>query len=157
VKRRVVLIVSLVMLVGSAVLATLYRTSAKPRLTARPVHAQIPRRPKVEVVGAPVYDFGKMSQMQKDSHTWEVKNVGDVDLELWLEESTASANLVLAKPGTKQRVRLKPNETTPVTIQWNTKRFVSWYSQGCTIGTNDPTTPIFMLTVKGTVDSAEPK
>jgi Protein of unknown function (DUF1573) len=114
-------------------------------------------QPKLEVSGALVHDFGKMPQMQTSSHTWEVKNSGDSDLELWFEERSCSAKIMRATIGDKQRVRIKPNETAPVEFEWNTKTFLNQYSQGCTIGTNDPWTPIFTLTVKGIVYPAEHK
>jgi hypothetical protein len=94
--------------------------------------------------------------MRRSSHTWEVKNIGDVDLLLWIESSTASitiANLVAAPgpAGRPPRARVKPKETALIELEWETKNFINWYMKGCTIGTNDPNWPSFSLRVKGMV------
>jgi len=157
-KRRIVRIVSLVVLAGTVVVPAFYLIGPWLFSTVHPAPARKQRQPKVEVAAALVYDFGKMAQMQTNTHTWEVKNAGDAELELWLEEAfSSSAHCTLATPGAKKRVRVKPNETTPVEVQWRTKNFVNSYSQACTIGTNDPTMPAFSLIVKGMVDAAERK
>ncbi len=46
---------------------------------------------------------------------------------------------------------VKPNETTPISVDWDTKTFSNPYSQSVTIGTTDPAKPTFTLTVKGAV------
>ena len=73
--------------------------------------------------------------MRRSSHTWEVKNVGDADLLIWIESSTASvtiANLVVASgpAGRPPRARVKPKETALIELEWETKNFVNWYSKG---------------------------
>lgn len=90
------------------------------------------------------------------AHTWVVKNAGDSDLEIWLEDSTASATVSLPlPPGELKRVlRIKPAQTATIEFQWNTKRFINQYSQACTIGTNDPQRPIVTLAVRGNVVAA---
>jgi hypothetical protein len=98
-----------------------------------------------------------MSQLRKNSHVWDVKNTGDKDLEIWMEESTCSCTIgKLALPpdatkNEKPHVIVKPKESTPIELQWDTKTFSETYSQGVTIGTNDPSRPTFQLTIKGTV------
>ena len=117
-------------------------------------------QPKVEIASPLIYDFGTMSQHRKNSHVWEIKNAGEADLEIWLEESTCSCTIAKlqlparpeGEPGPKPRVRVKPNETTPIAVDWDTKTFQNpSYSQGVTIGTTDPAKPTFTLTVKGVV------
>jgi hypothetical protein len=103
-----------------------------------------------------VYDFGKMSQLRTDSHTWEVKNIGEADLELWMHESTCSCTIAkLAGASSmgseKPKVRVKPKKSTPIELEWQTKTFEHEYTKGATIGTNDPTRPFFSLNVKGVV------
>ena len=94
-------------------------------------------QPKVEIAGPLFYDFGKMSQFRKSSHVWEVKNVGDADLEMWMESSTCSCTIAkLATPPDavgkeKPRVRVKPNETTPIELEWDTKDVSERILEGC--------------------------
>jgi hypothetical protein len=113
-------------------------------------------QPKVEIAAPMLYDFGTMSQLRTDSHTWEVKNVGDADLVMWMHESTCSCTIAKLAAATtmgseKPKVRVKPNETTPIALQWETKTFEHEYVKGATIGTNDPNRPFFTLNVKGVV------
>ena len=46
---------------------------------------------------------------------------------------------------------MKPNQTTPIALEWETKTFQHEYSKSATIGTNDPSRPFFTLNVKGVV------
>jgi hypothetical protein len=113
------------------------------------------RRPKIEIVGPLVYDFGKMPQRQTATRMWEVKNIGDVDLIMWAWESTSActiANIERDPAGREPpKARLKPNETTHIEVTWQTKSFVNQFMRGCTVGTNDPDRPFFSLNVKGLV------
>ena len=95
--------------------------------------------------------------MQRYSHTWEVKNAGDVDLELWMESSTDTANARLANPpdSSNKRVRVKPKGTTLVEIECRTKKVANEFSPVCSIGTNDPHRPLFTLRLTGMVYPAE--
>ena len=95
--------------------------------TAHAVNESKGPQPKVEIAAPLLYEFGKMSQFRKSSHVWEVKNVGDADLEMWMESSTCSCTIakLATSPdcakGAKPRVRVKPNETTPIELEWDTK------------------------------------
>jgi hypothetical protein len=141
---------------GTMVPAKLVVPDAGRLSTVRAFHENKAPQPKVEIAGALVHDFGRMPQMRRSSHTWEVKNIGDVDLLLWIESSTASitiANLVAAPgpAGRPPRARVKPKETALIELEWETKNFINWYIKGCTIRTNDPNWPSFSLRVKGMV------
>jgi hypothetical protein len=46
---------------------------------------------------------------------------------------------------------LKPGESTTIDLEWNTKDFENSYSQGAAFGTNDPSRPVFRLTVAGKI------
>ena len=155
-KRWIITIVCFV--VTAAAAATLCINGTRPGLIVRATHGYKARQPKVEIVGPLVYDFGKMSQMRTSAHTWEVKNVGDVDLVMWPESPKSScriANMVsenVAAGVVMPRARIKPNETTLIEIEWRTKHFVNHYSTTCVVGTNDPERPVFSLNVRGMVD-----
>jgi Protein of unknown function (DUF1573) len=160
-KRWIILIVFFAVMAGAVGLTVLYINGARPSLTVRATNRNNASQPKAEIAGALEYDFGKMSQMRTDSHMWEVKNVGNADLVMWMEsESSTSkctiANMMRGPTGIeKPRMRLKPNETTRIEVQWRTKQFVNWYSTRCIVGTNDPDRPIISLSVKGMVNPKE--
>jgi hypothetical protein len=155
-KRWIIPIVFFVITAAAA--AILYVNRARPVLTAAATHGDKARPPKVEITEPLVYDFGRASQMQTGAHAWVVKNVGDVDLVIWAESSTNSCRIAktvsddVAAGIRDPRTRLKPNETTQIEVQWNTKRFVDSYSRACVIGTNDPQRPVISLSVRGIVD-----
>ncbi len=158
-KRSIVLIACLSTLAVSAFIATLYATGAGPFSTGRAGIANEVPRPKVETAGPLVHDFGRMQQMQRNSHTWEIKNAGDADLELWTEATSWAANVKLptAAGDPKPRVRIKPNETIRVELEWHTRRSVNDYTAACEIGTSDPKRPVVKLAARGMVDPAEQK
>ena len=85
-----------------------------------------------------------MPQLSTGTHAWLFKNVGDADLELWFESSTCSctvAKLKSADGEEKKRLVVKPKDSTPIDLEWQTKMFHDEYTKGATIGTNDPTRP----------------
>ena len=158
-RRRIVLIVSLITLAVTAAVVSWNVTIARLPANTQAAKKRDAPQPKLEITDPLIYDFGKLPQMRASAHTWELKNAGDSDLEVWLEESTVSATLSLAlPPGESKRVlRIKPAQTAKIELQWNTKRFVNVYSQACTIGTNDPQRPIVKLAVRGNVIAAKSK
>ncbi len=112
-------------------------------------------QPKVEIAQPLVFDFGTLPQQTKHKHTWEVKNVGDGELEMWLSGSTCSCTIAKLAPKEGEehpRVTVKPKESTTIDLEWDTKQFPSAdYAKSATIGTNDPTRQSFTLNVKGKV------
>ena len=98
-----------------------------------------------------------MSHMRKGSHTWEVKNVGHGELEMWLDHSSCSCTI--AKLQTKDpegiekpHVHVKPNATTTIELEWDTKTFPETaYHKTAVIGTNDPRHQTFTLHISGKV------
>jgi Protein of unknown function (DUF1573) len=154
--RWIIAIVSLLVLFAIATFLTQNVTNSEAGPTPIAVNERTGPQPKVEIAGPLIYDFGTMSQLRTDTHTWEVKNVGDADLEMWLHESTCSCTIAklagaTAMGGEKPKVRVKPSQTTPIALQWETKTFEHDYVKGATIGTNDPSRPFFKLNVKGVV------
>ena len=144
-KRWIVLIVAVIVLTAAVTFMTQNVTNSELGPTAHAVNESKGPQPRVEIGGSLLYEFGKMSQFRKSSHVWEVKNVGNADLEMWMESSTCSCTIAkLATPPdapAKTHVRVKPNETTPIELEWDTKQFQNEYSKGATIGTNDPARP----------------
>jgi hypothetical protein len=95
-----------------------------------------------------------MPQYDEAQHTWVIKNAGEGDLELWLEgKPTCSCTIAKLEHG--ERAVVKPGQSTTIDLAWKTKDFHrNDFSQGATIGTNDPNRPVFYLTVKGQVAPA---
>jgi Protein of unknown function (DUF1573) len=112
-------------------------------------------QPKVEIAEALLYDFGVLPQETKHVHTWEVKNVGQGDLEMSMKSSTCSctiAKLATKEGEPKKTVIVKPNDTTTIDLEWETRRPENpEYAKSATIATNDPTKPTFTLSIKGKV------
>jgi hypothetical protein len=108
--------------------------------------------PKVEVPEPLTYEFGTMPQLSTGTHTWEFKNLGDSDLELWFESSTCSCTVAKLKNGDeKKTLVVKPNGSTTIDLEWQTKTFHDEYSKGAKIGTNDPRRPSVPISVHGMV------
>jgi hypothetical protein len=115
-------------------------------------------QPKVEIEQPLLYEFGTMSQETKGTYAWEIKNVGEGRLDLWLEGKT-TCSCTVAKlqksedngDAPKPVVSVEPGNSTKIDLEWNTKTMGVDYSQGATIGTNDPSRPSFKIAVKGKV------
>lgn len=108
--------------------------------------------PRVEVPEPLTHEFGAMPQLTTGTHTWEFKNLGDADLELWFESSTCSCTVAKLKNGDeKKTLVVKPKESTTIDLEWQTKTFSNEYTKGATIGTNDPVRPSVSIGVHGTV------
>jgi hypothetical protein len=104
-------------------------------------------QPKIEIAGELIYDFGTMPQESKGSHDWEIKNVGDGTLELWLQRWTTFGNL----PKLPGKVTVEPDDSFRIHLNWETKHLRSPYSKGAVIGTNDPKLPEIRIAVKGNI------
>ncbi len=152
-KRRIAFVISAVALAAAAIgiLKVVY-----PGFRPTPHAVLTPEQPKprIEITESTEYDYGKMSQSHRYSHTWLVKNVEDAELVLWIEESTSTAYaIVLASPDSdRPRVRVKPNESTLIEVQCRTQTLINKYLAACLIGTNDPQRRTFTLTVMGFID-----
>jgi hypothetical protein len=99
--RWIILIVTVIVLTAAATFFTQNVSNSEAGPTPHAVDASAGPQPKVEIVGPLLYDFGMMSQLRTDSHTWEVKNVGDADLEMWMHSSSCSCTI--AKPDDSDR------------------------------------------------------
>lgn len=147
--RWVILMVAVVVLTASATLVVQYLPEAGDTSKV-PVAMPTGPQPKVVLDQDPIYDFGKMPQHDHGTHTWLVRNEGEVDLDIWLEgKPTCSCTIAKLEGGKKATI--KPGVATTIDLDWNTKEFHDDYSQGATFGTNDPRMPTFMLSIKGKV------
>ncbi len=151
--RWIILAVIVVILTASATFLSLYLNDPEtaPKHSARTATGP---QPKVEIDEALLFDFGSMPQQSTGTHSWKIKNVGDGDLELWMESSTCSCTIAKLSSKTgeaKKKVVVKPGDSTDIDLEWQTKTFRDAYSKGATIGTNDFSRQSFQLNVKGTV------
>jgi hypothetical protein len=147
--RWVSFAIGVVLLTGAATLIPQFlpdpETAAK---TA--VNASTGPQPRVEIDQPLIYEFGKMAQYEKGKHTWQIKNTGEADLELWMI-GKPTCSCTIAKLENNQKATVKPGETTTIELEWNTKNLPEDYSQGATFGTNAPSRDSFNLAIKGRV------
>jgi hypothetical protein len=151
--RWIILAAVVVVLTGVAAVVSEYAPNADSQPSFA-VDAAVGPKPKVEVPAPLLYDFGSMAQLSEGTHSWDFKNIGDADLELWMESSTCSCTIakLSSKEGEeKKKVVVKPQDSTKIELQWQTKMFSDAYSKGATIGTNDPGRRSVSLNVKGRV------
>ncbi len=155
--RWIILIVAVIVLTAAATFMAQDATNSEAGPNPLAVNSRKGPQPKLEIGQPLVYDFGSMSRMRKGAHTWEIKNSGEGELEMWMESSSCSCTIAkLATTGgegkEKPHVHVKPNATTTIDLEWDTKTFPETaYHKNATIGTNDPTRPSFQLHVKGNV------
>jgi hypothetical protein len=115
---------------------------------------------KVEIAEPLTYEFGVMSHHDAGKHTWEIKNTGEGNLELWLD-GTPTCHCTIAEFETagraeegkpKKNVVVEPGRATKINLKWETREWKEGgYVQSATFGTNDPTRPSFKVAVKGVV------
>ncbi len=155
--RWIILTVVVVVLTGAATFLVQYAPDSDSELVS-PVVVKSGPQPKVEVSPDLMFDFGVMSQRDKGTHTWTIKNVGEGELELWLEGkptcSCTVAELEVPKGeegGAKKVVKVKPGDSTKINLFWETRNRENHYSQSATIGTNAAEKPSFTLAVHGLV------
>lgn len=115
---------------------------------------------KVEIPGPMTYEFGTMSHHNGGTHGWDVKNVGDANLEIWLDGKPSCHCTIAefetagkAEEGTPaKKIVVEPGKSTRVNLKWETRQWKEReYLQSATFGTNDPARPTFTVAVKGVV------
>jgi hypothetical protein len=152
--RWIALAAFVVLLVGATVFMTSDTTIADP--TPPPVVAPVATGPstKLELNEPDTFEFGTLPQLSGGKHTWEIKNVGEVDLEITMVKTTCSctvAKLKSADGESKPKLVIKPGESTKIDVEWQTKTFRDDYRQGVELTTNDPAHASVSVTVHGKV------
>jgi hypothetical protein len=129
-----------------------------PESSVGPVHPVGPvatgPQPKLEIDGPLLYDFGDMAQMDKGSHSWKIKNVGEGDLEIWMDSSSCKCTIAKLRSEdgkSKPKAVIKPGESETVDLEWETKTTQGPFLQYATIASNDPNRELFRLDAKGNV------
>ncbi len=111
--------------------------------------------PKLVIDGSLTYDFNVLSQQTKGKHEWTFRNEGPGILEVRGSATTCScttSDLFEGKVG--KEIELKPGESRPISVSWDTKTFEGHYRQFVTVVTNDPEQPKVELIIEGTVKKA---
>jgi hypothetical protein len=106
--------------------------------------------PPVAVVdGDLTYRFKVMPQNTTDDHEWIIRNEGKGDLVLRGGHPACSCTLMNLKDG--ENVTIKPGETFPLKVKWETRTTTGGYHKVAPIYTNDPKQPELTFTIEGTV------
>jgi hypothetical protein len=151
--RWIALAVIVVVIVAAATFMSLNSTVADPMPAPAAPRPTGPTA-KLELGEPATFEFGTLPQLSGGKHTWEIKNVGEVDLELVLGKTTCSctvAKLKSAEGEDKPKLVVKPHDSTKIDVEWLTKTFHDDYSQGVTFTTNDPAHESVSINVHGTV------
>jgi hypothetical protein len=103
-------------------------------------------RPKLEVDGSTIHDFGTMGADETGRHVFVILNLGDAPLTLTKGKTTCTCTLSELEQGP-----LAPGETREVTLEWTPKTASDRFSQSAEIITNDPERSIVQLVVQGAI------
>jgi hypothetical protein len=107
---------------------------------------------KLTIDGELVYDFGVMAQQQKGNREIILRNEGPGDLTIRGVEPSCSCTVVNLKPN--ETKVLKPGETFPMKVEWQTKDFKDAFEKQARVLTSDPEHPEVLFIVKGRVEPA---
>lgn len=106
---------------------------------------------RVEVEGGEEFDFGDMELGESSSHTFILRNTGELPLTLVKGQTTCKCTTT----GDLDKEPIPPGGTTEVTLSWTAKvrsiEFEKTFEQSAEIGTNDPDRKMIRLRVKGQV------
>src|SRR5262245_46023992 len=132
--RWAILVVVVVSLTAAATVAVWYLPDPEDAPKVSVVEVTGPQ-PELVLEGDPIYDFGKMAKFEKATHSWVVKNQGQVPLEIQqLGQTTCSCTV--AKPGLDEKRQhvtmvIQPGESNTVELSWHTEKDLGTdYSQG---------------------------
>ena len=124
---------------------------SKPALTATRTASGLPGdlptgRPRVQVEGGDVFDFGVMSPEETRQHVFVVRNTGDATLTLrFLEKSCQCTEARLS------RSEIPPGESAEVELSWKSNDYKLEFSQTARFQTNDPSQLELDLRIRGRV------
>lgn len=102
--------------------------------------------PKAVVVGAEVFEFGKMNVDATERHVFEIRNDGNAPLQL--EEAGTTCKCTLS---TLAKKMIPPGETVEVELEWHPIAYSESFMQTATLRTNDPRRPELELRIHGAV------
>jgi Protein of unknown function (DUF1573) len=150
--RWLLLVVVVIALSAAGAVLTQYIPSPEeaPAAFPAPTNEEKGPPPLATVEGGDLtHRFGVMAQDDEGAREWVIKNAGEGDLKLTQGEHTCSCTIASLK-GTETAV-LKPGESTPVKLKWETRKNDGVYEKSSSINTNDPQRPVIKFAVSGTV------
>ena len=103
-----------------------------------------PPRPVLSV--EPLYNFGILQNGEVGKHQFVLKNKGDGDLTISVEET--SCKCTAANLGNDT---VKPGDSTVIDVTWKTADYMGDYTQKVLIRTNDPDMVMVELEVRGKI------
>lgn len=152
-KRWIILAVLVVVLSGVATIGVQFLPGQSDIEDPKyPAGAATGPQPKAVVAEDLTFKFDTKPQFDKFDHTWTIKNDGEADLVLHLQSTTCMCTVAeFPKVGESDSITVKPGESTPLHLTFETKDFDGHYVKSATIGTNDPKRATIVVGTEGTV------
>lgn len=97
-------------------------------------------------VERPVHNFGALIQGKKLDHTFTIKNSGDTPLKITHIRPACGCTAANASSPT-----VAPGKTSEIKVTFNSANFFGAVSKTIAVETNDPDTPVYTLTLAGTI------
>jgi hypothetical protein len=108
-----------------------------------PATRPVPGGPKA-AVDSVEYDFGVMQGNEQRTHDFTIRNVGAAPLELATGHTSCRCTV-----STIEKPRLKPGESSKITIKWTPRQASGGFHQSATVTTNDPERRDVTFTISG--------
>ncbi len=97
-------------------------------------------------VEKPVFEFGTIAQGEKVEHTFVLKNRGSAPLTIKNTRTSCGCTVANASSSVIQQ-----GKSTTIKASFDSSNFFGNVTKTISVETNDPKTPVFILTLKGTV------
>jgi hypothetical protein len=152
-KSWILLIVIVVAISTAATVAVPFLTADSAKIAAPSALPEGPA-PSLTVDEALSHDFGHMAQDSEGKHSWHFHNGGPGVLEIRNLGTDCSCTIAQLGKDDKSVVQIKPGQSEPIELTWNTRKTDGPYRKAAKIGTNDPAKPEVVLTVEGNVRPA---
>lgn len=98
------------------------------------------------VVEKPVFEFGTIPQGEKVEHAFVLKNKGSAPLTI--KNTRTSCGCTVANASSSV---IQPGKNTVIKASFDSSNFFGNVAKTISVETNDPKTPVFVLTLKGTI------
>jgi transcriptional regulator len=128
-----------------ALLIAIPAALAQVPVEERPASATQTAAPKLEV-STSLWDFGQKWAGEKAETTITLKNVGDAPLRIEKVKTSCGCTAASVK-----KKLLEPGESEDVKVTYDTNKAVETVSQKIHIHSNDPTSPVVTIEVKGQI------
>lgn len=99
-------------------------------------------------VEQPTFNFGSITEGTKVDHTFSIKNNGDAPLQILRVRPSCGCTAANASSPT-----IQPGKKGEIKTSFNSANFSGTIAKTISLDTNDPKTPTYTLTLKGTISS----